>query len=389
MTPSAFLVFLDHVLYSLKSGTLSKPCTFTTIHRPSRLNMSGQPFVTVHALTAGHLTLPEKFFVTPSHPTRRKTVPSLAFLIQHKSANSDKVTRIVFDLGIRRDVNSYSEPIRKHCENRQPMDTMPDVVESLKEGGLDVSDIDFVILSHVHWDHIGMPSDFTDKKTHFIIGPGAQDLLDGKNVAKVGSHAHFEKDLLPLDQTIQLPPTNDTPNSIAGPNAGLVNPVKVVGDDFMGDKKPPTTNAAEVKKKLSPQQMLWSATWKSLGAAVPHAIDFFSDGSLYIVDAPGHLPGHINALARTGKGYVYLAGDACHDIRLFTGECEIATWTDDAGNACCIHVDKPMAEETIKRIRALHEGKDARFGEVEVCFAHNSDWETDAKKRNRFWPGSL
>lgn len=31
------------------------------------------------------------------------------------------------------------------------------------------------------------------------------------------------------------------------------------------------------------------------------AVDFFGDGSLLILDAPGHMPGHQMALARTGE----------------------------------------------------------------------------------------
>jgi hypothetical protein len=57
-------------------------------------------------------------------------------------------------------------------------------------------------------------------------------------------------------------------------------------------------------------------------------MDLFGYGSLYIVNAPGHLPGHLNLLCRTGdRNFVYLAGDSCHDPRLLTGELEIAEWT--------------------------------------------------------------
>lgn len=105
--------------------------------------------VQVHALSAGHLTLPEEQFVSPSTDGARKTVPSLCFLVQHTAPGATKPTRIVFDLGLRRDVNRYSEPIRRHTETRQPMATDPDVVKSLKAGGLTADDINYVIYSHV------------------------------------------------------------------------------------------------------------------------------------------------------------------------------------------------------------------------------------------------
>ncbi|GLI81959.1 hypothetical protein PoHVEF18_010356 [Penicillium ochrochloron] len=49
------------------------------------------------------------------------------------------------------------------------------------------------------------------------------------------------------------------------------------------------------------------------------AHDYFGDGSLYLLDSPGHCPGHISALARTtpsstdgGATFLFLGGDICH-----------------------------------------------------------------------------
>ena len=47
-----------------------------------------------------------------------------------------------------------------------------------------------------------------------------------------------------------------------------------------------------------------------------NAIDFFHDGSFFLLDAPGHAPGHLCALARTTVGpsssFVFMGADACH-----------------------------------------------------------------------------
>lgn len=110
--------------------------------------------VTVHALAAGNLTLPERFFVRPASETARRTVPSLSFLIQHHNVTTHKVTRIVFDLGIRREIAQYSAPIQRHILTRQPLTTDPDVVKSLAAGGLSPNNIDFVIYSHVSWRNL-------------------------------------------------------------------------------------------------------------------------------------------------------------------------------------------------------------------------------------------
>lgn len=105
-------------------------------------------FVTVHALSAGRFTLPEYQFVQPVSKDARRSVPSLAFLFQHHDVQTGKQTRIVFDLGLRRDVNRYDPAIQRHATTRQPMNTDPDVVKSLSFGGLTPDDIDFVLYSH-------------------------------------------------------------------------------------------------------------------------------------------------------------------------------------------------------------------------------------------------
>lgn len=314
--------------------------------------------VTVHALSTGNLTLPERFFVKPADPEASKTVPSLSFLVQHGQNSS--ISRIVFDLGLRRDLDLYPTVLAKHCASRAPISTQPDAVASLAKGGLTVDEIDYIIFSHVHYDHIGMPSDFSNPRTKFVIGPGSSELLSGK-IKLPGTHSVFEPDLLPTKQTIELPRLPDDPDSIrfspdVATNTGL------------------------------------NLTWTSIGP-FPHAIDLFSDGSVYILSAPGHLIGHINLLCRiTQEKYVILAGDACHDMRLFTGECEIATWTDNEGAQHCIHSDIPMAQQTIQRLAQVQqEGLevDGVKANVEVVFAHNWQWEEEAKNSNRFWPGSL
>ena len=105
--------------------------------------------VSVTALSAGWLTLPERFFVHPASETAVRSVPSLSFLIQHKDRETGKTTRILFDLGLRKDLDNYIEPIRKHVATRQPISTDPDVCKSLAAGGLTPDDIDYVMYSHV------------------------------------------------------------------------------------------------------------------------------------------------------------------------------------------------------------------------------------------------
>ncbi|KAK3324326.1 beta-lactamase-like protein [Cercophora scortea] len=323
--------------------------------------------VQVHALSAGHFSLPEEQFVHPSSPSARSTVPSLCFLIQHIATEAGQTitTRIVFDLGLRRDISRYSEPIQRHVATRQPMTTEPDVVASLRAGGLTPDDIHYVVYSHVHWDHVGEPRDFPHST--FVVGHGSLGLLSGLSASGTlrGGHSFFEADLLDPSRTIEL----SDPTVVA---------------------ETTVETSRSISPSSSPSSINFNVPWAALGD-FPSVLDLFQDGSLFIVDAPGHLPGHINLLARAsgdddcggGSGgrdkWVYLAGDACHDRRIMRKEREIGEWHDAHDHACCIHADRANAEATIERLRTL-EGKG-----VEVIFAHDVEWENDERNRGRYF----
>lgn len=293
------------------------------------------------------MTLPEHLFVTDVDQSLTKTVPSMCFLIQHPGKESNRPERIVFDLGIKRDMSQYAEGMQGHLEKRQPVINLPDTKASLEAGGLDAAnDIHYVILSHTHWDHIGLPSDYPNSQ--FVVGSGTLHTV--KNGAPHYPASMFEKDPLPLDRTTEFPPAPDSSS----------------------------------KDLACPQSQQTSQEWKAI-STIQNAIDFFGDGSVYIVDAPGHLQGHVNLLARLASDrWVYLGGDCCHDSRIITGEKEISEYPDGHGGMRSVHSNLPLARNTISMIQDFIK---ANEGKVEWIIAHDKGWSD--QNTARFFPGKL
>ncbi|KAI0714186.1 hypothetical protein C8T65DRAFT_772641 [Cerioporus squamosus] len=112
-----------------------------------------------------------------------------------------------------------------------------------------------------------------------------------------------------------------------------------------------------------------------------HAHDFYGDGSLYIVDATGHLPGHVNILARTSAdgGWILLAADSAHDWRIIRGEAKVAR------KPICVHSDVERAEAHIRNIaKLLEQNKRAK-----VILTHDIPWYEENKGGDAFWPGEI
>jgi glyoxylase-like metal-dependent hydrolase (beta-lactamase superfamily II) len=329
-------------------------------------------FVTVSALEGGHLTLPERLFVTDADPEKRATVPSLCFLVQHPSpspAGGRNVTRLVFDLGVKRDLNDYTAAQQAHISQRQPVITDPDCAASLRSSRAEApfdpaKDIDLVVLSHVHWDHVGTSSDFA--AATFVVGSGTLDLL--KNGAGPLYPAElFNDDELDAARTIEFPP--------------------VVSNKTSSGSLKHTPTPADTKAILPTSATTW--TWRPL-AGFHAVLDFFNDGSLYVIDSPGHLYGHVNLLARVGEQrYIYLGGDCCHDPRILTGEKGIALYEDGRGGTRSVHVNTGVAESTLDRIRGFMREKRLGCGDVdvEVVVAHDAAWRE--RNTHRFWPGTM
>ncbi|KAG1804479.1 beta-lactamase-like protein [Suillus subaureus] len=286
-----------------------------------------QAYMNVSALEAGSLRVPLQIVVAGSSPTDAVRNPSLAFLLRHSKSGH----QVVFDLGIRRDIFSLPPAVQRRIQHFDFQPEVPqDVAESLKAGGTQPEQIDTVVVSHLHWDHIGDPEPF--KNATFVVGEQCKEIL--ATGYPVTEDAGFSSTAIPIERTRFLSELDM--NSFIGPYS--------------------------------------------------NAIDYFGDGSMYIVDAPGHIGGHVNILARTSAegSWILLGGDSAGDFRLITGEKEIGHYTDVNGCFRCIHANKELALENIERIKGLLSNS-----KVQVLIAHDVVWYEDNRGGPAFYPGII
>lgn len=196
----------------------------------------------------------ERFVQPPIAGFTHLSCPAYAFLIEHPSGR-----KLLFDLGVRKDHENFSPAIRSRIESGGwGVEVEKDVREQLEEHGVSGKDIEAVIWSHFHWDHLGDPSTF-EPHTALIVGPG------------------FKANLLP-----GWPANADSP---------------IQESDYAG---------RELRELVFDQGL-------KIGRF--EALDYFGDGSFYLLDSPGHTIGHICGFARVTKepnSFILMGGDACH-----------------------------------------------------------------------------
>jgi glyoxylase-like metal-dependent hydrolase (beta-lactamase superfamily II) len=193
------------------------------------------------------------------------TCPAYSFLI----TNTTSSRHILFDLGVRADYVSSYPPwllsrIRAAPFSVEVAHDVADILAATPSVGIKPSDIDTVIWSHHHWDHTGDLTKFPPETT-LAVGPG-----------------------LPAQFMPGYPANNDAP--------------------FL---------ETDVKDRNVHEFDFFGKDGRGLKVGSFNAIDFFGDGSFYVLDTPGHTVGHICGLARTstnpdGDTFVFMGGDASH-----------------------------------------------------------------------------
>jgi len=211
----------------------------------------------VTVLPVGKLWLPGFLFVKDYEGDMY--LPDYAFLLEHEESGR----KVLFDFGLRKDLD-YGEAMKPlfdiwHCEAPKSAQ------EVLKAAGTPMDQVDTIFFSHAHFDHIG---DVTDV-------PASTRLLFGlyEDQDKFKSRKPMAE-LLHLDES-----------AIEGKRVEC----------------------------LSEED-----AWQKVGAF--RGLDFFGDGSFYLLDTPGHFDGHLAGLVCVAKGpnprYYLLGGDTAHHICL-------------------------------------------------------------------------
>ncbi|CAK7203201.1 hypothetical protein SEUCBS139899_005932 [Sporothrix eucalyptigena] len=220
-------------------------------------------------------------FIDPVLPGQATlNLPTMAFLVDHPA----KRKRVLFDCGGRRDHQMYALGVRqKMDEILIGMKTERDIDEILLEAGITLETVDSMIWSHWHFDHHGAPEKFPPS-VEIVVGPRFKELF--------------------------MP-------------GFPVRPDAILADAYFEGRE-----VREVSFDTS------------LVVGGFPAVDYFGDGSFYLLDSPGHAVGHMCALARTTPTtFVFLGGDICHSPGVYRPN----TAYHVPAHCACSHIEVPDA----------------------------------------------
>ncbi|KAF9731549.1 hypothetical protein PMIN06_009577 [Paraphaeosphaeria minitans] len=326
----------------------------------------------VHLLQAGGLMIPYSRVLLPgpkqaSHtlaadhgPSRdeRYYAPDYCFLIEHTPTG----THYVFDLGMREDLESLPPLIKKHTlPVFTPHPKSPaDILKRHGSPEQQPEKVKAVLFSHVHFDHVGDGAKAGFANAELWVGPTTC------TYARPGYPDFEGAPLLSEDF-----PTDGSRKIVEA----------YVSDERLGEDRDGRVGKVAQGKKEGKYEAVelrdvGDAGWIRLGS-FDRAFDVFGDGSAYVIDAPGHSPGHQMLLVRTTTSalsdlsasssdedsFVLLAGDCYHHPDLLIDPERTARPPYSKGS---MHADPEVAVETIHRTQAF-----AHRDNVWVMAAHD------------------
>jgi len=144
-------------------------------------------------------------YVTGTEKGEVQPCPTMAWLLHHSPSN----TNVIFDLGLRKDITHFPPGVQDRIKSTFTIEVKEDVYDSLRAAKINPqTDINTVILSHLHFDHIGDPRHF-GPHTQFVMGPNSFDLIQGPNNYPANADSTFNSELFPHGRSEQLPSATD------------------------------------------------------------------------------------------------------------------------------------------------------------------------------------
>jgi glyoxylase-like metal-dependent hydrolase (beta-lactamase superfamily II) len=215
--------------------------------------------VKVSVINGAKSLMSAQMLVTPTRASQRYLeLAGYSFFIE--SAQNDK--KVLFDLAFMKDLQTKSPPsLKPMLSNKDIMriEELRNVPSVLEEHNVSLSTITSIVWSHAHIDHTGDPSTFPPS-TELVVGPG-----------------------LKTKYMPGYPKNTDSP---------------VLDSAFQGRHV---------------RELDFSTGSTCIGGF--QAIDFFHNGSFWLLHTPGHTDHHLSALCRTTEdSWVFLGGDVCHSI---------------------------------------------------------------------------
>lgn len=255
------------IVYAIFGGSIPRAESFSPptprpgIHSVAEAVQAAEPGLKVYVFYTGDIQVGGEAMLDPRNPKvrpdemKKQFVPAMAYLIRHPTKGD-----VLFDTGFgpafvgqtNGDLGSWTRPLMKtHVGEGQ------DLSSQLMRLGVNPRSLKYVILSHGHVDHTaGLPA----------LGPVT--VLMGKG----------------------------EPEAIARPFS-LLHGYKQAHFGQVGRLLEVDFDHAPVLTPLS------------------HAVDLFGDGSIFLIDARGHTPGHLSLLVNLGDGPMMLAGDTVQTRR--------------------------------------------------------------------------
>ena len=300
----------------------------------------------VHLIHAGSLSLPRSILLLPGPNVHQPNFPDIqawskgavplpiyAFLITHHPTGD----RYLVDLGVRENPRETLPPpfVKSFDQLSQGDEILRDPLAILRSPanstGVKPEDIKALIMTHLHVDHVGNLG-AVPPGTEFWMGPTS--CLAGRPGYPGDEMSNIWAEELPTDGSRKIVEYTIPEEEFARSGDSRAGEVQK-GED--------QGKYAAVERRVPRQG------WRPVGP-FERAADLFEDGSLLLVDAPGHMPGHALLYVRVkDDDYILLTGDAFHhpDILKEPGLLARPPYSWEGKS---MHADGETAKSTIEKI---------------------------------------